>query len=249
MIPPKVSSLIKEISGFSNWEEFLEKRELLVEEITKLGQENQGLQFKFERSIKEKNILSSVLTKTSLDLTRVSENLKIRAEELSTLLSTIPAYVYFKDINLNYIIVNKSFEKLVGIDLEKIKGTKIQEILPEYHPGSYIEKEVEVIKTGIAFYNIEEEFKKDGLLFWVNSSIAPIFNTTGQIIGLVGISWDITDRKKNEEELLFKNEQLIKADAEKDKFFSIIAHDLRSPFNSLLGFTEMLVDELGTLTL
>ena len=77
----------------------------------------------------------------------VSENLKIRAEELSTLLSTIPAYVYFKDINLNYIIVNKSFENLVGIPVEQIKGKKTHEILPDYHPGSYIEKELEVINS------------------------------------------------------------------------------------------------------
>ncbi len=49
--------------------------------------------------------------------------------------------------------------------------------------------------------------------------------------------------------MINKNEELVKANAEKDKFFSIIAHDLRSPFNAFLGFTQMLVEELDTFSL
>lgn len=59
---------------------------------------------------------------------------------------------------------------------------------------------------------------------------------------------DITDRKQAENELIKKNEELNQANVEKDKFFSIIAHDLRSPFNSLLGFTKLLEEELPTMT-
>jgi PAS domain S-box-containing protein len=60
---------------------------------------------------------------------------------------------------------------------------------------------------------------------------------------------DVTERKKDEAEIILKNEQLLQANNEKDKFFSIIAHDLRSPFNAFLGFTNMLVDELDTFSL
>jgi signal transduction histidine kinase len=60
---------------------------------------------------------------------------------------------------------------------------------------------------------------------------------------------NITERKQAEELIEQKSEQLEKANAEKDKFFSIIAHDLRSPFQTLLGFARMMVEELPTLTL
>jgi signal transduction histidine kinase/DNA-binding response OmpR family regulator len=53
---------------------------------------------------------------------------------------------------------------------------------------------------------------------------------------------DITERKLAEEKIEFKNKQLQKIIAEKDKFFTIIAHDLKSPFNSILGFSELLVE-------
>ena len=240
MNPPRVASLIDEISNILSWEEFSERKEHFLDEITKIGHENQNLQFKFERSIKEKNILSSVLTKTSADLKMVSENLKIRAEELSTLLSTIPAYVYFKDINLNYIIVNKSFENLVGIPVEQIKGKKTHEILPDYHPGSYIEKELEVINSCLAIYNIEEEFKRNEDFFWVNTSIAPILNTKSQILGLVGISWDITDRKRNEAELLKAKELAEAGTRAKNEFIASVSHEFRTPMAGILGLSDIL---------
>lgn len=65
----------------------------------------------------------------------------------------------------------------------------------------------------------------------------------------VGVIRDITDRKQAENEIKLKNEELHRINAEKDKFFSLIAHDLRSPFNSFLGFTRIMVEDLSTMTL
>ena len=56
-------------------------------------------------------------------------------------------------------------------------------------------------------------------------------------------------RKQLEGLINVKNEDLIKLNSEKDKFFSIIAHDLRSPFNTFLGFTEMMVTDLNKMSL
>ena len=58
---------------------------------------------------------------------------------------------------------------------------------------------------------------------------------------------DITDRKKAEQILIENETKLLQLNAEKDKFFSIIAHDLRSPFNVFLGFTLKMVEELDTM--
>jgi signal transduction histidine kinase len=53
---------------------------------------------------------------------------------------------------------------------------------------------------------------------------------------------DVTERKQAEEVIKKSNEQLLKLNAEKDKFFSIIAHDLKSPFSGFLNLTELMAD-------
>jgi signal transduction histidine kinase len=71
---------------------------------------------------------------------------------------------------------------------------------------------------------------------------------SGKPLHMIGTNWDITAQKNTEKALLQSKEKLQKINAEKDKFFSIIAHDLRSPLQPLLGYTHMMVEELPTLT-
>ncbi len=60
---------------------------------------------------------------------------------------------------------------------------------------------------------------------------------------------DITARRSAEIQIQLKSDELLKTNAEKDKFFSIIAHDLRSPFNGFLGLTELMAEKLPDMTL
>jgi CheY-like chemotaxis protein len=70
------------------------------------------------------------------------------------------------------------------------------------------------------------------------------WNSQGKPIRMSGTHTDITELKHAEESLKQKNEELVKINAEKDKFFSIIAHDLRGPFGAFMGLTEVLTEEL-----
>lgn len=73
---------------------------------------------------------------------------------------------------------------------------------------------------------------------------------------VIAIVRDLSEQKKTEQSLRDAQQNLIRyteelkeLNATKDKFFSIIAHDLRSPFNALLGFTDLMVNEIATLTM
>ncbi len=90
--------------------------------------------------------------------------------------------------------------------------------------------------------------KKNGELYWEAAVISGIKNQKGEISHLLAVKENITERKIAEWELKSKNEELRKVIAEKDRFFSIIAHDLRSPFSGFLGITGLMAEEMQNLT-
>lgn len=85
----------------------------------------------------------------------------------------------------------------------------------------------------------------EGLIMYVHLSGISDQNGEYCLVNMV----DISELKRTDAELILKNEQLLKLDAEKNKFFSIIAHDLRGPFSSFLGLTQLMTEVLPTLSM
>lgn len=106
-------------------------------------------------------------------------------------------------------------------------------------------KLINLLKSRIQLSS-EFEFRiinKQGNVVWVRSKINLVRSGTGKIQKIFGLVSDITFRKRAEEELKKSTENLIKLNETKDRFISIISHDLRTPFSSILGFTDLLVND------
>lgn len=114
------------------------------------------------------------------------------------------------------------------------------------NPEAFIEK-VEYL------YNHKEEKSRDEIEL-INGTIldrysAPVINSNAEVLGRIWTFRDITDRKIAEQALRQSENNLRTINSEKDKFFSIIAHDLRSPFVSFLGLTEVMTQNISDMSL
>jgi len=103
----------------------------------------------------------------------------------------------------------------------------------------------DTFKTGNPHKDIEYEMTKKNTsqTFYLSSSTALIKSENPDNLLLLCMH-DITARKQAEIDLNKKNKELQKINATKDKFFSIISHDLKSPFHSIVGFSDLLLEQV-----
>jgi PAS domain S-box-containing protein len=170
---------------------------------------------------------------------------------LETIIENIPDQIYYKDRNSKFVLCNTPVALLAGCASEKdLIGKSDFDFHPPQLAQQYFNDEQALMEKGEKFLNHEEQIidKKTGELRWNLSSKVPVKDANGKVIGLAGINHDITERKLAEEEIKLKNELLQTINAEKDKFFSILAHDLKGPLSAFLGATQILAEEIQNMT-
>jgi PAS domain S-box-containing protein len=170
---------------------------------------------------------------------------------LEGIIGNIPDQIYYKDRNSKFVLCNTPVALLAGCSSEKdLIGKSDFDFHPHDMAEQYFKDEQTLMEKGEKFLDHEEQIlnKKTGELRWNLSSKVPVKDADGKVIGLAGINRDITERKKAEEEIKLKNELLQTINTEKDKFFSIIAHDLKGPLSAFLGVTQILVEEIQNMS-
>ena len=138
-------------------------------------------------------------------------------------------------VNYRIVDVNHFYELIIGTSREQSIGKLATELYGVETPP-YFKEYVEVAIEKIPFY-FETYFAEMDKHFAI--SVAPWLDG-----GFATIFSDITDRKMADEEIKIINNDLEKLNREKDKFFSIIAHDLKSPFNNIMGLSELLIENI-----
>ena len=88
----------------------------------------------------------------------------------------------------------------------------------------------------------------NGKLIYLECSVTPLFDDNNNVNGALGIARDVTDRRIAQDELRKNKEELEKIIKEKERLLSIIAHDLRDPFNILIGYSDLTLKQIDSLS-
>ncbi|MBU4450701.1 MAG: PAS domain-containing protein, partial [Actinobacteria bacterium] len=174
-------------------------------------------------------------------------------EMLEALIQNIPDSIYFKDSQSRFIKVNKFLvNRLKASDELEVIGKTDFDFFTKEHAEKAFNDEQKIVKIGIPVVNKEEkETYENGEDKWVSTTKMPFKNKEGKIIGIFGISRDITVNKKIRKDLRaakIEAERYAKkarqADKAKSTFLANMSHEIRTPMNAIMGFSEILREQL-----
>ena len=174
---------------------------------------------------------------------RQGNELKELNRLMEAILDNIPVYLFVKDPNdeFRYLYWNQSFVKHSGIPASQVIGKTDFEIFPNPADAAHFQRDdLELLKRG-ELPPFEEEYS-------VVTGQKRIVNTVKMLVPveerklplLMGISWDITERKVIETELFEAKVKAEQSDQLKTAFLANMSHEIRTPLNAIVGFAKIL---------
>ncbi|MGB0259316.1 MAG: PAS domain-containing protein, partial [Coraliomargarita sp.] len=187
------------------------------------------------------------ISRNITDLKSIEDALQAERNLLRTILSNLPDQIFVKNTKGRYLVSNPHHTAVLGAASEsKVIGTTVYDHMPKPFADQLHKQDLSIIKTNRPLINqvAYTDDPADETRTWYLISKVPLISTTGETIGIIGISRDITDQKENEYKLrrtihVLKDTQMQLLEAEKLKtvgrLAAGVAHEVKNPLTVIQG--------------
>jgi PAS domain S-box-containing protein len=187
---------------------------------------------------------------------RAEEELEKERQDISLILDTSPALIWYKDKKGKIVRANKAFAEALNMPAEDIEGKTVFDLYSADIARSMTDDDREVLNSGRPKLNIVEQYEAAAGLRWVQTDKVPVLDKNGETQAIIGFAVDITERKQAEQRINYLNltlrsirnvNQLITREKDRDKLLKGVCDilvDSRSFFTAWI----VLLDESQKLT-
>jgi two-component system, OmpR family, aerobic respiration control sensor histidine kinase ArcB len=210
------------------------------------GKESQGLIVQSESPTFSNNKNWDVISRSLLSAsTQKHSNDEAQLQDIyhymENIIAEIPISVYWMNKDYIYLGCSNDMAKLLRLkSRHDIVGKTYRDLYDEQSGAHYKRADQKVIQKGVSLSLEEPLYQPDGTKEVYLSKKVPLKNPQGIIIGMLGISVNITERIKMEQALELAKEQAEAANRAKTEFIANMSHDIRTPLTGVIGLSELL---------
>ncbi|MEP6789891.1 MAG: PAS domain S-box protein, partial [Ramlibacter sp.] len=160
---------------------------------------------------------------------------------LRSLIDSIPDPIFFRDMEGRYLGSNEAHARRAGVTVDQIVGRTYEEFFPPERCALVRERDKVTLESLESRVTEELIALPDGAQVHFETLTAPLWDENGAVLGLLGVSRDITQRKKHELEIREAQERAEAATRSKSDFLANMSHEIRTPMNAIIGLSHLVL--------